>query len=267
MKNPFTLLRVSRLLGIQVPEEEILGLSPAEAQAIKIAMITGQSLEGRLGALLEKMKVLVEEAQEALRKVDGTITGETFQISRKGREVFIEYPDIITYLQGSGRSSRLLNGGLTQGLSVILVDDQVIFELFKRKMNFLIPGFAPVNFEALELDRVKEEIERTRREGGNKVEIKTGLLVVESPTKAKTISRLFGFPARRSVGGVPVYETVIVEGNRVYILDVMATKGHVTDLTLEEKGYYGVEIKETRSALYTPTSTGVPVVKDRSAKK
>ncbi|WP_287689520.1 reverse gyrase [Metallosphaera javensis (ex Sakai et al. 2022)] len=246
VKNPFTLLRVSRLLGIQVPEEEILGLSPAEAQAIKIAMITGQPLEGRLGTLLEKMKVLVKEAQEALKKVNGTIVGETFQISRKGKEVFIEYPDIITYLQGSGRSSRLLNGGLTQGLSVILVDDQVIFELFKRKMNFLIPGFAPVNFETVELDKVKEEIERTRREGGNRIEIKTGLLVVESPTKAKTISRLFGFPARRSIGGVPVYETVVVEGNRVYILDVMATKGHVTDLTLEEKGYYGVEIKGDR---------------------
>ncbi len=215
VKNPFTLLKVSRLLGMKVPEDEILGLSPAEAQAIKIAMITGQPLQGKLGDLLEKMKDLVTQVQESLRKIDGTIKGETFLLSRKGKDVFIEYPDIITYLQGSGRSSRLLNGGLTKGLSVVLVDDPVIFELFKRKMNFLIPGFSPVSFEAVNLDEVKNEIERTRREGGNKIEVKTALMVVESPTKAKTISRLFGFPARRNIGGVQVYETVVVDDNTV----------------------------------------------------
>ncbi|MEM4076592.1 MAG: reverse gyrase [Metallosphaera sp.] len=243
IRNPFTLMKIARLFGVNVPEDEILSLSPAEAQAIKISIIKGQVLPGKLGEVQKKLEDKISEVQEFLKSVNGIVRGETFLISRRGKDVFIEYPDVITYLQGSGRSSRLLNGGLTQGLSVILVDDQILFDLLKKKMNFIIQGFNPVQFESLNVDSITKEIERTRREGGNKIDISTGLMIVESPTKAKTISRLFGFPSRRTIGGVNVYETVIVDGNKVYILDVMATKGHMTDITLEDKGYFGVDVK------------------------
>jgi len=71
-------------------------------------------------------------------------------------------------------------------------------------------------------------------------------MVVESPTKARTISKLFGLPSRRFVGGIPVYETVIMDGNQVFVMDVVASKGHVTDLTLNERGIYGVEVRDRK---------------------
>jgi len=53
---------------------------------------------------------------------------------------------MITYLQGSGRASRLYNGGLTLGFSIILVDDKHIFEILKKKMQKLFPN---TNFTSL----------------------------------------------------------------------------------------------------------------------
>ncbi|MFP3204080.1 MAG: reverse gyrase [Metallosphaera yellowstonensis] len=246
IKNPYTLLRVARLLGFEVPEEEILTLSPGEAQAIKISILQNQKLEGRLGEVQQKVMGLIEEVSEALSRIEDNIVGETFLLTRMGREVYLQYPDVITYLQGSGRSSRLLNGGLTKGLSVVIVDDQILFEIFKKKMNYIIQGFHPEHFESLDLKGLREEIERTREEGGRKIEIRTGLMVVESPTKARTISKLFGLPSRRFVGGIPVYETVIMDGNQVFVMDVVASKGHVTDLTLNERGIYGVEVRDRK---------------------
>ncbi|MEW9491607.1 MAG: reverse gyrase [Candidatus Aramenus sulfurataquae] len=251
--NPFTLLRVSKLLNVEVDENKILNLNSAESQALRIAFLKSQTLTGKLGEVQLYLKGKIEEVRERLKSLDGDLDGDSFVIRRAGRELYIEFPDPITYLQGSGRSSRLLNGGLTLGLSVVLVDELKLLWMLTKRLRYVMNSFEFVNFASLDLDKVKAEMEKSRMDSNTPVDVSTALMIVESPTKAKTISRLFGSPARRTIGGIPVYETVVVDGNKVYVLDVVATKGHLTDLTLEERGYYGVEVGNNRiSPYYSP---------------
>ncbi len=251
--NPFTLLRVSKLLNVEIDENKILGLNSAESQAIRIAFLKSQTLSGRLGEVQLYLKGKIEEVRDRLKSLKGDVDGDSFVIKKIGRELYIEFPDPITYLQGSGRSSRLLNGGLTLGLSVVMVDEQKLLSMLAKRLRYLMNSFDFVDFNSLDLGKVKEEMEKSRNDSNTPIHVSTALMVVESPTKAKTISRLFGTPARRTIGGIPVYETVVVDGNKVYVLDVVATKGHLTDLTLEERGYYGVEVGNDRiSPYYSP---------------
>ncbi|ARM76586.1 reverse gyrase [Acidianus manzaensis] len=251
--NPFTLLRVSKLLKIDIDENKILSLSSSESQMIKLAFIKSQQLTGKLEETRKYLEEKIKEAKERLSKINENIISDTFLIRKIGKETYIEFPDAITYLQGSGRSSRLLNDGLTLGLAITIVDDKNIYDMLINRLKYTIYNFNPVDFSTLNLDEIKKEIERTRKESGYKMNISTGLMIVESPTKARTIARLFGTPARRNIGGIPIYETVAIDGNNVYILDIMASKGHISDLTTEEKGYYGVEIKDNDILpLYSP---------------
>lgn len=251
--NPFTLLKIAKLLNYEIDENKILNLNSAEIQAIKIAFLRSQKLSGKLGEIQQYLLPKIEDIRKIMASITSDIDGDTFVLKKINNEVYMEFPDATTYLQGSGRSSRLLNGGLTLGLSVILVDDYKLLEMLKRRINYLMYNFNIIDFNSLNISEVKKEIERTRNETNSAIDISTALLVVESPTKAKTISRMFGTPARRNIGGIPIYETVIVDTNKAYILDVMATKGHITDLTLDNKGYYGVDIEDERiSPYYSP---------------
>ncbi|MBC7129930.1 reverse gyrase, partial [Candidatus Bathyarchaeota archaeon] len=68
--------------------------------------------------------------------------------------------------------------------------------------------------------------------------VKTALLVVESPTKARTISRFFGKPSKRKIGNLTVFEISIGE----FILNIVASMGHLYDLVVDE-GFHGVKIE------------------------
>ncbi|AWR97816.1 reverse gyrase [Acidianus sulfidivorans JP7] len=251
--NPFTLLRVSKLINVDIDENKILSLGTQESQMIKLAFIKSQHLTGKLEETRKYLEDKIKEVKEKLSKINENIIGDTFLIRKIGKETYIEFPDVITYLQGSGRSSRLLNDGLTLGLSITLVDDKKIYEMLTKRLKYTIHNFNPVDFSSININEVMKEIERTREESGYKMNISTGLMIVESPTKARTIAKLFGTPARRNIGGVPVYETVAIDGNNIYIFDIMASKGHISDLTTEQKGYYGVEISNNDILpLYSP---------------
>jgi reverse gyrase len=65
--------------------------------------------------------------------------------------------------------------------------------------------------------------------------------VVESPTKARTIARIFGGGGRRYIGNTVAYETVIPVDGVFYVATVVPSLGHVFDLAVDT-GEHGVRL-------------------------
>ena len=170
-----------------------------------------------------------EDVWEALEKADD------IAIVREEGRAYILVPDVATYIQASGRTSRLFAGGITKGLSVVIVDDQRLFNGLARRTRWLVEAEWK-RFEELDLPSLLREIDEDRRrvrdilEGRVKPEfmelVKTALMIVESPNKARTIANFFGRPSVRQIGPLRVYE--VSTGD--YVLLVAASGGHVYDL-------------------------------------
>jgi len=147
-------------------------------------------------------------------------------------------PEPITYLQASGRSSRLYFKGLTTGLSIIIIDSEDLFEIFMRRLKFLVSNINWVEYQRLNITEIINKINQEREEimkakGGEQIQnqIKNVLFIVESPTKAKTIANFFSKPSIINQRGITIYETTT--GDK--IIDIVATMGHLFDVTLDEK--------------------------------
>nr|3P4Y_A Chain A, reverse gyrase helicase domain [Thermotoga maritima] len=76
-------------------------------------------------------------------------------------------PDVYTYIQASGRSSRILNGVLVKGVSVIFEEDEEIFESLKTRLLLIaeeeIIEEAEANWKEL-VHEVEESRRRSERE-------------------------------------------------------------------------------------------------------
>ncbi|MEM1515711.1 MAG: reverse gyrase, partial [Candidatus Bathyarchaeia archaeon] len=143
-------------------------------------------------------------------------------------------------------------------LSIIIVDDEKAFYGLSKRIRLV----AEEEFEEYSIERaVKEfrqidgdrEMIRKIRRGESTIDtvdiIRSALIVVESPTKARTIAHFFGRPAKRNVNDFTVYE--VTSGQM--ILNVVASGGHIFDLTIEG-GFHGV-VKE--NGLYIPVYTDI----------
>ncbi|MQL54699.1 reverse gyrase [Acidianus ambivalens] len=179
---------------------------------------------------------------------------------------YISTPDYLTYIQASGRTSRIFGGELTTGLSVLLVDNPRLFELLNRRLSIVLDE---VNWNLFDIDNNKignnnlheilkridserEKIRKIKKEGlltsASVKNIKTVLFIVESPNKAKTISNFFSKPSIRVFNGAIIYETVI--GDKV--LMVTASGGHVYDLTTKNIGIHGIEVRKNSNLEFIP---------------
>jgi reverse gyrase len=246
VKNPIQMTRVGKALGIDLSDIElnIRRLTPTEIQILGMSLKKDNvMLPQKLYNLKLKILNYIDLIKNKIYKTE-KIIGESFIIYRDNKEYYFTYPDIITYLQGSGRTSRLLNNGLTLGLSITLVDYEELFEIMKRKLKRIIDEFNIEPISNINLKEIRESLNKSRNsnEGKNQINVKTATLIVESPTKAKTIAKIFGKSAIRQIGNVNVYETVIVDKNNVWVLNIIATKGHIFDLTVDDRGLFGVEV-------------------------
>ena len=214
-------------------------LSPAALQAVAERVAEGEA--GPPGSAAR----VVAEAYHFLRRAledeevwrllsEKTDVGVVVEGGRR----YILVPDPATYIQASGRTSRLYAGGLTKGLSVVVVDDERVFRgLVERTRWMADVDWRPL--EEVDLERLKEEIEEERRRvreilsgraAPGRDLVKTALLVVESPNKARTIAGFFGQPSVRILpGGFRAYEVATGE----YILTIAASGGHVYDLAVD----------------------------------
>ncbi|MCD6447426.1 MAG: reverse gyrase [Thermoplasmata archaeon] len=174
--------------------------------------------------LKERIKIIMEEG----------IGKEEDFVLRQGEIIL---PDIRTYIQGSGRTSRLLAGGITKGLSFLFEDDEELLHAFRRRASYYDIEFK--GMDEIDIEKAMKEVEESRRIKKREEEdlIKPALFVVESPTKAKQIARFFGKPSIKAIGNSIVYEVA----SENHILLITASLGHLTDLITGE-AFHGVEV-------------------------
>jgi len=219
-------------------------------EAVREALKTGRTLTGfpefvrkvAEDSLNFLIKVIEdEEVRERLRR------SETITFGEKAGEYFFIIPDATAYIQASGRTSRLYVGGITKGISVLVIDEIKAFNALIRDLKWLLETVEFRKYEEVDIDKLMREVDEDRRkvrlalEGKLKTKerelMKTTLFIVESPNKARTIARLFGRPTRKTVGTLQTFE--VLTENRLMI--VTATGGHILDLVSDE-GLFGVNV-------------------------
>ncbi|RMA97826.1 reverse gyrase [Hydrogenothermus marinus] len=212
---------------------------------------------------LEEIKNFIEihlSNPEFLEKIKNS---EDISLKEKDGELLVVIGDATGYIQASGRTSRMFAGGLTKGVSLMFVDDLKALNSLKKRLSFFLED---ISFKVLDYDKGKELSERLgfeliKEEDLNKIFevvdkdrervkeilegkiksetknlVRTALVVVESPNKARTIANFFGKPIRRKVLDIDAYEINI--GNKLLLLT--ASKGHVFDITTRD-GIWGVK--------------------------
>ncbi|MEN3015376.1 MAG: reverse gyrase [bacterium] len=176
-----------------------------------------------------KKMVTLERIKDFIKQIQQPKIISTFVI----KDDTLYSIDVKTYLQASGRSSRITPYGVTKGVSFIF-DDEIFLEPFSKSAYFN-------NFEILTLDRINidqclGEVDSSRRKDNDQIDLntyidfKTYLMIVESPTKAKQIAGMFGNPGVTKIGNVTAYEVFSPMG----ILIIVPSLGHIVELSVDQ---------------------------------
>jgi reverse gyrase len=218
----------------------------------KISFLKEEAIKKREGLLerLEKTKEFLKSLTNIPEVKEKMMQSPRIRFNISEDSIELKVSDPRGYLQASGRTSRLFPLGLTKGLSLVLVEDKKIFQHLKEKLNLLgykseFKDAKEINFEEIlkKIDNDREIVKRVIK--GEEIEfkdpVKSCLVIVESPTKARTIARFFGKPARRVVGNLNVSEISIGDLN----INIVASIGHITDLSLDY-GFWGVMIENNK---------------------
>lgn len=267
--HPIAMLRMLTLISLVTKDENIIKIYRIVKNYLRrlsptaLALLAKNVKEGNISdKYLQQAYEIVNKYlknEEILRKIS-----EIGEISINGD--YISTPDYLTYIQASGRTSRIYGGELTTGLSILLVDDKKLFELLNRKLLFVLDSinWVPFNINTnkigdsdldsilSKINKERQKIEKVKKEGflasAALSNIKTTLFIVESPNKARTISNFFSKPTIRNYGNLIIYETVI--GDR--LLMVTASEGHVYDLTTRNIGIHGIEVVRDHDIKFIP---------------
>ncbi|AWR97162.1 reverse gyrase [Acidianus sulfidivorans JP7] len=269
--HPLAMLKMLTLISLIVKDDNIIKTYRIVRNYLRktsptaLAMIAKSVKEGNMASVdkyIQQGYDIVNnylKDKEILSKIS-----DIGEISVSGD--YIMTPDYLTYIQASGRTSRIFGGALTTGLSILLVDDKKLFELLNRKLSLILDS---VNWNLFDLennkvgnwnlfdlkkriDSEREKIQEVREKGILASEavnnIKTVLFIVESPNKARTISNFFSRPTIRNYGNLLIYETVI--GDK--LLMVTASEGHIYDLTTKNLGIHGIEVDKDHEQKFIP---------------
>lgn len=255
--NPISLLKILtqlRSLGYNYSSNDeyfmktACRLSPAKIRVLRLIVKGNLSPSGKLGELANIMMDVISRVEKFICdyvNTKGKLVLDSYVMIKRGDNIYALIPDIPTYIQASGRSSRLFKGHMTLGLSILLYEDEDLLSIFLRRVKNYLMSFRPLRLREINLGQIQEEQIRSRSSDVDydlvNRKIKSVLIVVESPTKARTIAGMFGRPGRRYIGEYVAYETVITLGDEVLVATIAPTMGHIYDLVVDE-GYYGVSI-------------------------
>jgi len=235
------LQRVMAMLSKTVPTHSEI------VEKVREAIMNGAELSGFEAFVLQAVR-------EARRLITELLTPDRLGALSERADVYIkvldnEYrliiPDVDGFIQASGRSSRLFAGGISRGVSFIIADDEKALHGLLKRLRILYEDETIIEYSeeaaVKEFERVDEDRRRIMgiRRGEFKAEeldvIRSALIIVESPTKARTIATFFGRPVRRRIGSLTVYESLSGE----MVLTIAACQGHLFDLTTIH-GFHGV---------------------------
>ncbi len=259
LKSPRRILALAKALGLEYKRYARLlaRLSPDEVELVRLALSGRIEAGGRLAEVVEEAEKLAKQVEEAVAGLSGPVRTSTGILVPEPPS--LQAPDVYTYIQASGRTSRLIKGYMSRGVVIVISSNPVLLELFEERLRRILPS---VSLRDYDEDEVVEELGgawRSRRYPGSppsiKVEIETSLVIVESPTKARMIASFWGRPARKEYNGVNVYETMVYnpKTGKTHLMMVTSVKGHVYDLTEEDVGEHGVIIEEdTVKPVYAP---------------
>jgi len=223
-------------------------------EAVREALRNGKELSG----YQEFVRRVAEESLRFMNKVlrdpevvDRLRKSKTITFGGREGEYFFIIPDATAYIQASGRTSRLYVGGLTKGLSILVIDEEKAYNALLRDLKWLLETLEFSEYDESRVTKVLKEVDRDRAkvrealEGKLRVKkrelMKTTLFVVESPNKAKTIAKLFGRPTRRVINGLQTYE--VLTENRLMV--ITATGGHILDLVTDIRKWFGVVVRDS----------------------
>jgi len=235
-------------LGVEEAYREVLSmarrLTPAALAVVKKILRGRAEASTGLSEVVKKALAWLDNAVEKARRVcrDNPQVGGAIVSCRDGGDPIALIPDAMTYIQASGRTSRIYGGGMTLGLSVVIAEGEGVLFLLLEKLRRYVPEISFKRFEELDLEEIKREQDRSRRPGvstAQPLSVKNVLMIVESPTKARTIAGLFGSRSKRLVGPYNVYEFSFKGRDGIYMVSIIATMGHLFDLSTAG-GLYGV---------------------------
>ncbi|OYT38349.1 reverse gyrase [Candidatus Pacearchaeota archaeon ex4484_31] len=263
------LVLANSLVELIEDKEKRLELEKVIVKLRKIVPLTKEQIEAIEkneieNSFLKHAKEIVEKAQKVLKNL---LSKEFLEKIKQSKEIRLKkdrqgfklvVADPVGYLQASGRTSRLFVNGISKGLSLVVVDDQKAFYGLKKKLSYYTEEVEFKEFEKGLLEEIIKEVDKDRETikkalSGKFVKaekdfVKTTLVIVESPTKARTIARFFGKPSKREINGIEAFE--ISTGKK--ILSIVASIGHLLDLS-ENKGFDGVKIvKEKGKLMFLP---------------
>jgi len=218
------------------------------------SVLADENLKKKIEPIKEEFSQIIEDSY-FLNKVKAH---SKITLEKNQDNLYLIVSDPRGYLQASGRTSRLFPLGLTKGLSLILVENEKTLNHLKDKLKILgyEANFKEVNeidleetLKKIDEDRkiVKRILEGKEKELIIKDPVESALVLVESPTKAKTIANFFGQPTKRIKKGIIFYEVSL--GN--LHLNICATLGHFVDLVHNE-GYYGVKKENKFIPIFQP---------------
>ncbi|MGC9148476.1 MAG: reverse gyrase [Sulfolobales archaeon] len=206
-----------------------------------------------LATIIEKLRNYISTAKYYLLKLcdDQRIVIKVGVVYPCLNTVII--PDPITYIQASGRTSRLYNGSLTLGLSIVLYRDEELLHLFIKRLQKYLYNSVFKRFTELDLSKIKSEQDLSRSPSsispaGFKSDVKSILMIVESPTKARTIAQIFGSRSKKIIGDIILREFSLNTSRDTYVVGIVPSLGHITDL-VENEGFYGINVSNQYPSL------------------